>query len=178
LSVFSNAINYRIEQIDNGRVLVRLHELPREIRERLRPVITRQTHQLAARVRAAAPLGKTGRLRRRIHSFIDEESGPRRNFIRGRVRVLNSYSKNFAAAAGALEYGRHRRFEVRAHSVRRRSAFGRPTKPYTVTMPAHTRRATIQAMRFLRGPAAAQLPRARAELNAVILEACRELGLN
>ena len=167
-------IDYRIEMIDNGRVLVRLHELPREIRAKLRPVITRQTHELAARIRAGAPRGKTGRLRRRIHSFIDEESGPRRNFIRGRVRVLNSYSKNFAAAAGALEYGRFRRFEVRAHSVRRRSAFGRPTKPYTVQMPAHERRANIAAMRFLRNPAAAMQPRVRAELRRVLQNVLKE----
>jgi len=171
-------IDYRIETHDNGRVLLRLENLPKTIRRRLRPVITRLTQQLVAKVRAGAPVGRTGRLRRRIHSFIDEESSPRRNFIRGRVRVLNSYSKNFAAAAGALEYGRHRRFEVRAHAVQRRSAFGRPTKPYTVNMKAHERRANIVAMKFLRGPAAAQLPRARAEIRAVIEQAARDLGLN
>jgi hypothetical protein len=156
---------------------VRLQELPTEVRARLRPVITRLTHQLLAQVKAGVPV-RTGKLRQRVHSFIDDEHSQRRNFIRGRVRVLNSYSKNFAAAAGALEYGRHRRFEVRAHRVRRTEAFGRPTKPYTVNMPAHTRRANIVAMRFLRGPAAAQLPRARAEIRAVIEQAVRELGLN
>ncbi len=167
-----SAINVSVEA-DDTRLRLRFEKLPQTIRKPLRPVITRLTNQLLVRVKAAQP-HRTGRLRSLTHSYIDERMDNRRNFIRGRVRVLRSRSHNTAAAAGALEYGAHRRFEVRAHRARRTSAFGRPTRPYDVNIPAHQRRANIQALRFLRGPAAAQLPRARAEINAAIAEALKQ----
>jgi len=80
------------------------------------------------------------------------------------VRVLRRRgAHNVAAAAGALEYGSTgRRFAVRAY--RRRGG----------NVSAYNRRGGITELRFLRGPAATMLPRARAEIAEVIRDATRD----
>jgi len=159
----SGGIDYRIDVTDNSRVFVRFEQLPKAVQEKLKVKITQLTSELLGRVKAAEPRD-TGRLQSLTHSYVDEKQG----WVRGRVRVSRTKDKNTAAAAGALEYGAHRRFQVRAHSRRGR---GRARR---MQVSAYERTAHIAAMNFLRGPARALLPRARAELEAVIKDAITE----
>jgi len=156
----AGGIEFRIDESDTGRIIARLDQLPQELRARLRGVITQLTNELLARVEAAEPV-RTGTLRAQTHAYVDE--GP--TWLRGRVRVLRSGRRNYGAIAGALEYGapgRRRSGAVRVRGYRRSGA----------TVRAYQRRQPhIKAMRFLRGPAAAQLPRARALIRAAIEDA-------
>jgi hypothetical protein len=162
-----------IETKDYGRsrLRIRFGELPAKLQKRVKAEITSITREILGRVKAAEPV-RTGRLRRQTVSFIDEKP----NWVRGRVRIWDARTHSTAAAGGALEYGAHRRFEVRSHSAKRTQAFGKPIKRTKVTIPAYQRRANIQAMRFMRGPAAALMPRARERLREVIGDEIREKG--
>ncbi len=162
----SGGIDYRIDVTDNSRVFVRFEQLPKAVQKQLKVKIAQLTAELLGRVKAAEP-HDTGRLQSLTRSFVDEKQG----WVRGRVRVLRTKDKNTAAAAGALEYGAHRRFQVRAHSRRGRST------ARSAQVRAYERRAHITAMQFLRGPARALLPRARAELEAVIKAAITDTRL-
>jgi hypothetical protein len=124
-------------EMDDRRVVAHLEALPERLRVNLRATIAELTDQLLAQVRAREPI-RTGRLRRQTRSFIDEK----KDFIRGRVRILATGSaQQTAAAFGALEYGAHRRFPVRGYM--RGSG---PVRSYERT-------ANIRERRFLRGPA-------------------------
>jgi len=121
------------------------------------------------RVKAGEP-SRTGRLRSLTRAYVDV----RPNYVRGRVRVGDSAHPREAVIAGALEYGapgrrRGGRVPVRAHSMRLSHVFGRPTGGRPVTVRSFTRRRpTIQAMRFLRGPATALRPKALAAIREAI----------
>lgn len=164
-----SGVHFSIEEHDSGRIRLRLDQLPEKIRRQLKAEIGRLTNQLLQRVKAAEPV-RTGTLRQQTVAFIDEgfsKKGGR--WVRGRVRVLRDEGgSNYGRIAGALEYGapgKRRRGPVPVAAYRRES----------VKVRAHTRRRPrIQAMRFLRGPAAALRPRARAALEAIINQAVRE----
>lgn len=147
-------IDFRIDANDT-RLRVSLDNLPKELRHRLRSKITQLTAELLHKVMAREPK-RTGRLLSLTHAYIDDNVA--KNFIRGRVRVLRTRGRhNTAAAAGALEYGSTgRKFPV--HAYRRRSG----------QVSGYNRVGGIRELRFLRGPAAAMRPRARAELHALI----------
>jgi len=153
-------IEFRME-VNATRLQVALDSLPDEIRRRLKIKVTELTNQLLHRVEAREPV-RTGRLRSLTHAYIDDNRA--KNYVRGRVRVLRRRgAHNVAAAAGALEYGSTgRRFAVRAY--RRRGG----------NVSAYNRRGGITELRFLRGPAATMLPRARAEIAEVIRDATRD----
>jgi len=155
-----SGIEFRME-LNATRLQVALDTLPDEIRRRLKIKITELTNQLLHRVEAREPV-RTGRLRSLTHAYIDDNRA--KNYVRGRVRVLRRRgAHNVAAAAGALEYGSTgRRFAVRAY--RRRGG----------NVSAYNRRGGITELRFLRGPAATMLPRARAEIAEVIRDATRD----
>lgn len=146
-------LDFRIEEHDSGRIRLRLEDFPVRLQQRLRQTIVQLTHELLTAVEAREPI-RTGELRRLTVSFVDEKPG----WIRGRVRVLRNEegSARTAIAAGALEYGapgkrrgRHKVF-VQAHH-----------RGNVSVNSFERRRPTIQAMRFLRGPALARLGRAR-----------------
>lgn len=123
--------------VDDRRVMAHLEALPAKLRTNLRTTITELTSQLLGEVRAREPV-RTGLLRSQTRSFVDEK----KDFIRGRVRILPTGSANRTAAAfGALEYGAHRTFSVRGYQ---RGSF---------RVGGYTRTANIQARRFLRGSA-------------------------
>ena len=144
-------------EINDHRVMAHFEQLPEQIRQALRTKITELTHQLLVQVQAREPV-RTGRLRQLTRRYVDEKQ----DFIRGRVRILGRRGINQPARAfGALEYGAHRRFAVKGY--RRGSSRVRP----------YERRANIRARRFLRGPASVMLPRAKAEIEAIILAAVR-----
>jgi len=155
-----SGIEFRME-VNATRLQVALDSLPDEIRRRLKIKVTELTNQLLHRVEAREPV-RTGRLRSLTHAYIDDNRA--KNYVRGRVRVLRRRgAHNVAAAAGALEYGSTgRRFAVRAY--RRRGG----------NVSAYNRRGGITELRFLRGPAATMLPRARAEIAEVIRDATRD----
>jgi len=159
----SGGIEFRIDESDTGRILARLDQFPQALRVRLRDVITQLTNELLRKVEAAEPV-RTGTLRHQTHAYVDE--GP--TWIRGRVRVLRNGPRNYGAIAGALEYGgpgTKRRGMVKVRAYRRDGA----------TVRAYERRQPhIKAMRFLRGPARAQLPRARALIRAAIGDLLQE----
>ena len=145
--------------VNDVRLIARLDAWEPRLRGRLKETITQLTYELLAKVEAREP-HRTGRLRRLTEAYIDDNQIKR--FVRGRVRVLRTRQHNTAAAAGALEYGSTgKKFGVRGYMSR-----GRRVNSYF-------RRGGISEMRFLRGPAAAMLPKARAEIRRVLDE---ELG--
>jgi hypothetical protein len=155
----SGGIDFRIDANDT-RLNLQLDSLPEQLRLRLKVKISELTHQLLRLVEAREPK-RTGRLRSLTHAYVDDNVA--KGFVRGRVRVLRTRGHNTAAAAAALEYGSTgRRFPVRAYRRRGGNVAG------------YSRRGGITELRFLRGPAAAMLPRARAELNAVILSTFKD----
>lgn len=151
-------LNFRID-VDDTKLRLRLEELPAKLQARLKVKIGELTHQLLRQVQAREP-ARTGRLRSHTHAYVDE----RQNFVRGRVRILPTNGVNRSAAAfGALEYGSTgRRFRVRGYSSQ-----GRQVRAYQ-------RAGGIRARRFLRGPAAIMLPRARIELQRLLSETVKE----
>ena len=152
-------IDVRID-VDDTRLQLRLDALPKELRRRLEAKIRELTNELLHKVEAREPV-RTGRLRRLTQSFVDVNEA--KQFVRGRVRVLRTRNHNTAAAAGALEYGSTgRRYSVRGYTRR-----GTPVQGYM-------RRGGITAQRFLRTPAAAMIPKARAELRALLSQFAAE----
>ena len=152
-------IDFRIESNDT-RLKLQLDNLPKALRQRLRAKIETLTHQLLRMVETREPV-RTGRLRRLTHAYVDEN--PAKNYVRGRVRVLRTRAHNTAAAAAALEYGSTGRpFAVRSYSRNGHTVRG------------YQRRGTIQAQRFLRGPAAIILPKARRELALVLRQTVQD----
>jgi hypothetical protein len=166
----TGGIDWRIDEHDNGRILARLDQFPEALRDRLREVITQLTHELLAKVEAAEP----NLLRPHTHAYVDTGISKRHggHWIRGRVRVLRDEGTgiNYGKIAGALEYGGPgkerlgKRVKVAAHN--------RSIRSKTVKVGRYTRRQPrLKALRFLRGPALIQLPRARALIAAAIGEA-------
>ena len=146
-------LNVRIDTSDT-RVLLRLEDLPKKLQAKLEQTIRGLTNELHARVVAKEPV-RTGFLRRQTRAYVDQNTV--KQFVRGRVRVLNARDKNIAAGFGALEYG----------STGKKF----PVKAYTrggSTVRGYDRRGGIRAQRFLRTASAAMLPKARAELRRVI----------
>ena len=146
-------IDVRIEDTSN-QLRLRLDGLPRRLEKRLEAAIRPLTHELERRVEAKEPV-RTGLLRKQTRSYVDVNRT--KNFVRGRVRILNAHDKNIAAAFGALEYGSTgKKFDVKAYTRR-----GRPVRAYE-------RRGGIKAQRYLRDAAAIVIPKARRELRRVL----------
>jgi hypothetical protein len=151
-----NGVDVRVEATDS-RLRVRLESLPTKLQKRLEQTIRGLTNELLHKVEAREPVGRTGRLRRLTNAYVDVNKV--KMFVRGRVRVLRTRDHNTAAAAGALEYGS----TGKAYPV---SGYSR--RGYRVS--GYSRRGGITEMRFLRGPAAIMLPKARRELTRVLQE--------
>jgi hypothetical protein len=150
--------------LNDTRLRVRLDRIEPELRVRLYRTIGRLTKELLHKVEAREPI-RTGRLRRLTEAYVDDNKI--KNFVRGRVRVLRTREHNTAAAAGALEYGSTgKEFPVSAYSR------GRTRRRHAVRW--YTRVGGITEMRFLRGPAAAMLPKARQEIARVLHEVVSE----
>jgi hypothetical protein len=154
-------------QIDDRQVAAHLDRIPGKLRTGLKESITRLTDQLLARVKAAEPY-RTGKLRQETQAFVDEHEDK----ITGKVRILGAGREHNVAAA-ALEYGAHRIVNVRAHREHLSHVFDRATDSKFVAVKAYSRRANIQAKRFLRDPAQAMRPQIQAELQRVISEALK-----
>lgn len=149
----SGLIDVRIDANDT-RLRLRLDALPKELQRQLEAKIRELTTELLHKVEAREPV-RTGRLRRLTEMYVDRNEA--KQFVRGRVRVLRTRDHNTAGAAGALEYGSTgKRYAVRGYTRR-----GSPVQGYM-------RKGGITAQRFLRTPAAAMIPKARAELRALL----------
>ena len=160
-------------KVDATHLNLALDKLPDALRERLRATIQTLTDELLAEVKANEPR-RTGRLQADTRSFVDVSEG----WVRGRVRILRSGSAaNIGEAAGALEYGapgRRGAFRVRTYTRRMTQVFGHPVQAQEIIVHSYQRKAHIRARRFLRDPAAAMLPRARAALEAAVTEAIKD----
>lgn len=141
-------------EVNDTALRLHLDELPRKLEQQLQAKLLELTNELLRKVVAREPV-RTGRLRRLTQSYVDVNRD--KGYVRGRVRVLRTREHNTAAAAAALEYGSTgRRYTVRGYTSRGRS------------VPSYQRRGGIQAQRFLRGPAAIMIPKARAELARLV----------
>jgi hypothetical protein len=147
--------------VNDTRLRVSLNDLPRRLQNRLERAIRGLTKELLHKVEAREPV-RTGRLRRLTRAYVDRNK--EKNFIRGRVRVLRTRDHNTAAAAGALEYGS----TGKAYMVGSHTRNGNSVRGYMRT-------GGITAQRFLRGPAAIMIPKARAELRRVLSDASRDI---
>ena len=146
--------------LNDTRLRLRLESMPKELKKRLTQTIGRLTRELLHKVEAREPV-RTGRLRSLTEAYV--ETNDIKMFVRGRVRVLRSRQHNTAAAAGALEYGSTgKKFAVQGYTRRGARVRG------------YSRVGGIKEMRFLRGPAAAMLPKARAELRRVLQEELKD----
>jgi hypothetical protein len=151
-------------EIDDRAVIAHFEQLSGRLKSGLRLAITQLTDQLLARIHAAEPY-RTGRLRTATQAFVDVKD----DAVTGRVRILGAGRE----AAAALEYGAHRIVRVRAHQEHLSHVFDRAIDSQFVAVSAYTRRANIQAKRFLRDPAAAMRPRIQAEIERVVAESVR-----
>ena len=146
--------------LNDVRLRVRLESMPKQLQKRLTQTIGRLTNELVHKVEAREPV-RTGRLRSLTQAYVD--TNQIKMFVRGRVRVLRTRQHNTAAAAGALEYGSTgKKFAVKGYMRRGSHVRG------------YQRVGGITEMRFLRGPAAAMLPKARAELRRVLQEELKD----
>jgi len=146
--------------LNDTRLRLRLESMPKQLQKRLQQTIGRLTRELLHKVEAREPV-RTGRLRSLTEAYVD--TNDIKMFVRGRVRVLRSREHNTAAAAGALEYGSTgKKFAVQGYTRRGARVRG------------YSRVGGIKEMRFLRGPAAAMLPKARAELRRVLQEELKD----
>jgi hypothetical protein len=146
--------------LNDVRLRVRLESMPKQLQKRLTQTIGRLTNELVHKVEAREPV-RTGRLRSLTQAYVD--TNQIKMFVRGRVRVLRTRQHNTAAAAGALEYGSTgKKFAVKGYMRRGSHVRG------------YQRVGGITEMRFLRGPAAAMLPKARAELRRVLADVLKD----
>jgi len=146
--------------LNDVRLRVRLESMPKQLQKRLTQTIGRLTNELVHKVEAREPV-RTGRLRSLTQAYVD--TNQIKMFVRGRVRVLRTRQHNTAAAAGALEYGSTgKKFAVKGYMRRGSHVSG------------YSRVGGITEMRFLRGPAAAMLPKARAELRRVLADVLKD----
>ena len=146
--------------LNDVRLRVRLESMPKQLQKRLTQTIGRLTNELVHKVEAREPV-RTGRLRSLTQAYVD--TNQIKMFVRGRVRVLRTRRHNTAAAAGALEYGSTgKKFAVKGYMRRGSHVRG------------YQRVGGITEMRFLRGPAAAMLPKARAELRRVLADVLKD----
>jgi hypothetical protein len=160
----SGPINLTIDSSSITKLAVHFDQITPALQAKLKVAISRITHELLARVKAAEPV-VTGRLRQATVAYVDE----RPNFVRGRVRIRRTgRASQLGAAFGALEYGgpgSRRSGPVKVSASRRASAYQR-------------RRPHIRARRFLRGPAAAVRPMVRAQLAFAIGQAVNEFDFS
>ena len=146
--------------LNDVRLRLRLESMPKQLQKRLQQTIGRLTNELVHKVEAREPV-RTGRLRSLTQAYVD--TNQIKMFVRGRVRVLRTRQHNTAAAAGALEYGSTgKKFAVKGYMRRGSHVRG------------YQRVGGITEMRFLRGPAAAMLPKARAELRRVLADVLKD----
>jgi hypothetical protein len=139
-------------ETDATKLLAHFEQFPPRLRENLRKTITVLTTELLTRVRAAEPV-RTGLLRASTRMYVDSTE----EYVRGRVRILaTGRTSRLGAAFGALEYGAHRRFDVRAYARR------------GIAVRAYERTANIQARRFLRGSLAAMSEQALTAINETV----------
>ena len=149
-----------------NRLSLHFDKFPAALQKKLKTTISRHSRIVCAR-----PGGRAGSHRRRAatRAFVDE----RKNFVRGRVRILaTGRAQSIAAAFGALEYGgpgARRSGPVSVGAYRRA---GVSVRTY------ERRRPRIRARRFLRGPAAALRPQIKAQLEAAIGQAINEFDFN
>jgi hypothetical protein len=147
--------------VEDTKLRAQLDSLPIVLMAKLLPTIEGLTRRLLEGVRAAEPM-RTGRLRAATRSQID--SGP--TYIRGRVSIgPREGIGGHNVAAAALEYGVHKVEHVGAHRERRDGEF--------VAVEAYTRRVSIAARRFLRGPLERMRPIAESEIRAALAEALK-----
>jgi hypothetical protein len=152
---------------DDRRLLIHLETFPRELQSAISRHLKGLVGTLLTQVVAAEP-ERTGYLRSQTRAYVDE----RKDWVRGRVRIQpTGRAQQVAAYFGALEYGVHSTFPVRAHRTRMTHVFGRAIPLSGVLVRAHQRTVHIAARRFLRGPGGVMLARARSDIQAAIDEA-------
>ncbi len=143
-------------------VALKFEEFPRQVHDRLLERIRDLTAELETNVRAAEP-ERTGRLRSETSSRIFDQ--PTR--IHGQVSIAAEFGK-----AGALEYGSHRKIEVRAHQARLDHVFSR-LADLEVEVGAHARLTDVAEHRFLRGPLESMTPEILASLEEALSAAAQ-----
>lgn len=146
------AVELQIDAPDARRLVLRLEQLPGDIRRRLAGPIRQATDRMWSRAEAAEP-ERTGALRKDTRKFVDQGTTRRgTDFVRGRVRVLNDKGTTdpHNLKAVALEYGADGMVEVAAHQMTLDHAWARLTEPQSVLVDAYERRANITARHFLR----------------------------
>jgi hypothetical protein len=152
---------------DDRRLTLHLNELPRALQKTIARHLTSLTQTTLTEVIAREPQ-RTGYLRAQTRAYVDE----RKDWVRGRIRIQpTGRAQQVGAYFGALEYGVHSTFPVRAHRTRMTHVFGHAIPLTGVMVRAHRRTVHIAARRFLRDPGSVMIARARVEIQAAIDEA-------
>lgn len=142
------------------KVALQFDKFPEALRAELLKPIKSLTNQLAAKIRAIVPKGKTGKLASEVVEQIFDDPDQ----VSGRVTFDAEFAK-----AGALEYGAHRSTKVRAHEAKLDHAWGKKlNEPLTVLVAAYSRTPSIAAHNMLRGPLAAMSEEVISELRQAI----------
>lgn len=144
----------------------RFETFPTRARARLTERITALTKQLEARVEAATPQGKTGRLRSEVSSRVLTDNP---NRVAGYVQIYAPDLPSEYAKAATLEYGTNK---PRRIFQRGGGLLGRLSRRRVVAR--MTRPVRIAPFRFLRGPLEEMRPEIELALDEAIAGAVAE----
>jgi hypothetical protein len=147
---------------------LRFEKFPTQAHAKLEEHMRKLVDALQARVEAAAPRGKTGRLKTEIKGRVFADSPSR---VAGYVEVYAPGVPGEYAKAATLEYGtdKPRRVFERTGGLLARVGAGRRRIVARVSKPVH-----IRAFRYLRGSIEGMRPEVEAELALALAEAAGE----
>lgn len=148
---------------------LRFEKFPTQAHAKLEQRMHKLIDSLQARAEAAAPRGKTGRLKTEIKGRVFADSPAR---VAGYVEVYAPGVPGEYPKAATLEYGTDKPRKIADRA--RGGILGRLSRPQRkiaarVTKPVH-----ITAMRYLRGPFEAMRGEVETELAAALAEAAQE----
>jgi hypothetical protein len=136
-----------------------LDRLDGAVRIAVREKIAELIVQLEARVRANAPVGKTGHLKAEVHSQLRESNQSER--IVGLVTDPVAY-------IAPEEFGIHKELFVRGHQRMLDHVFATPIAPEEVFVDPYTRLANVEATFFMQAALASMEPEIVEGLRAAI----------
>jgi hypothetical protein len=128
-------------------VFAQLDSIEPELFRAIRQDIEELTHELATRVRAAAPHGKTGRLAGSVHSSVRVSEH----------RVVGIVTAS-APYLPVIEFGIHKELHVSAHTRRLSHAWMHNFPPEQVSVDPYERMADVEATFFMEHALESMMP--------------------
>jgi hypothetical protein len=157
-------LNVAVNVTEIARGTEAFRRFPDRLQRHLLTAMTESEIELLKEIMDRTPV-RTGNLRRSENAEFPPKAQPQGIGYIGRILIGAEY-------AAAVEFGKHGREQVRAHT--RTSAFGRETAPFTVR--AHTRQANQPARPYARPGIEAAVPTIRELHVKAVEDTVREMG--